>query len=49
MHPVEKVKRIGLGPLSLEGVPRGRYRLLKKEEAEAILNPKKPAKPKKRR
>jgi len=49
MHPVEKVKRIGLGPLSLEGIPRGRYRLLKKEEADAILNPKKPPKPKKRR
>src|SRR5499427_9071250 len=27
-HPVEKVHRIALGPLSLEGVPRGRYRLL---------------------
>jgi pseudouridine synthase len=31
-HPVEKVKRIGLGPLSVEGIPRGRYRLLGLEE-----------------
>src|SRR5216684_2427862 len=25
-HPVEKLKRIGLGPLTLEGLPAGRYR-----------------------
>ncbi len=48
-HPVEKVKRIGLGPLSLEGIPNGRYRLLDKRELQALANPKRPAKPKKSR
>jgi 23S rRNA pseudouridine2605 synthase len=36
MHPVEKVKRIGLGPLTVEGIPRGRYRLLDKHEQAAL-------------
>jgi pseudouridine synthase len=31
-HPVEKVKRIALGSLSVEGIPPGRYRLLRLEE-----------------
>jgi 23S rRNA pseudouridine2605 synthase len=31
-HPVEKLKRIGLGPLTLEGIPQGRYRLLIEKE-----------------
>ncbi|MDP9339946.1 MAG: rRNA pseudouridine synthase, partial [Acidobacteriota bacterium] len=31
-HPVEKLKRIGLGPLTLEGLPQGRYRLLEEKE-----------------
>lgn len=31
-HPVEKMKRIGLGPLNLEGVPEGRYRMLREKE-----------------
>jgi 23S rRNA pseudouridine2605 synthase len=31
-HPVEKLKRIGLGPLTLEGLPQGRYRLLAEKE-----------------
>lgn len=35
-HPVEKVLRIALGPLSLEGIPRGRYRQLEKRELEAL-------------
>lgn len=43
-HPVEKVHRIGLGPLNLEGIPRGRYRLLEKKEVEALSRPAKPAK-----
>lgn len=48
-HPVEKVVRIGLGSLSVEGVPRGRYRILEKREADALTKPKKPiAKPKSR-
>jgi 23S rRNA pseudouridine2605 synthase len=46
-HPLEKVKRIGLGPLSLEGIPVGRYRLLDKREIEALTSTKKPTKPKK--
>jgi 23S rRNA pseudouridine2605 synthase len=32
-HPLEKLKRIGLGPLTVEGVPRGRYRLIDAKEA----------------
>jgi 23S rRNA pseudouridine2605 synthase len=32
MHPVEKLMRIGLGTLSVEGLPRGRYRLLGPKE-----------------
>lgn len=43
-HPVEKVHRIALGPLSLEGVPRGRYRLLKKKEVDGLSKPLRPAK-----
>jgi 23S rRNA pseudouridine2605 synthase len=35
-HPVEKVHRIALGPLSVEHIPRGRYRLLDKRELEAL-------------
>jgi pseudouridine synthase len=31
-HPVEKLKRIALGPLSLEGIPQGRYRVLSEKE-----------------
>jgi len=41
-HPIEKVKRIGLGPLSLEGVPVGQYILLGKEQAEALRHPTRP-------
>ena len=32
MHPVEKLMRIGLGSLTVEGLPRGRYRLLPEKE-----------------
>src|SRR5215467_9814895 len=35
-HPVEKMKRIALGPLSVEGTPAGRYRLLGSEEVLAL-------------
>lgn len=42
-HPVEKVHRIGLGPLTLEGIPRGRYRLLEKKDVEGLLRIKKAA------
>lgn len=35
-HPVEKMKRIGLGPLTIAGVPQGRYRLLQEKEAGAL-------------
>jgi pseudouridine synthase len=37
MHPLEKLKRIGLGPLSVEGIPRGRYRMIEQKEAEKLL------------
>src|SRR5438552_4165724 len=33
-HPLEKLKRIGLGPLTVEGIPRGRYRMIEQKEAE---------------
>lgn len=46
-HPVEKLKRIGLGPLTLEGLPPGRYRLLKEKEVEELRRAMK-AKPKTR-
>jgi 16S rRNA U516 pseudouridylate synthase RsuA-like enzyme len=35
-HPVEKVKRVALGPLTVEGIPRGRYRMLQKGEIDAF-------------
>jgi 16S rRNA U516 pseudouridylate synthase RsuA-like enzyme len=35
-HPLEKLKRIGLGPLTVEGIPRGRYRLIEQREAETL-------------
>jgi pseudouridine synthase len=38
-HPIEKVMRIGLGPLSIEAIPRGRYRLLEKHEVESLTKP----------
>lgn len=33
-HPVEKVKRVALGSLTVEGIPRARYRLLSQKEAD---------------
>lgn len=36
-HPVEKVRRVGLGGLTLEGIPPGRYRLIKEEEAGKVM------------
>src|SRR5262252_678300 len=35
-HPVEKIKRIALGSITVEGVPPGRYRLLRSEEVNAL-------------
>jgi pseudouridine synthase len=35
-HPVEKLKRIALGPLTLEGLPQGRYRLLEEKEVSEL-------------
>jgi 23S rRNA pseudouridine2605 synthase len=35
-HPLEKLKRIGLGPLTVEGLPRGRYRLIEQKDAEKL-------------
>jgi len=35
-HPIEKVKRIALGPLTVEGIPRGRYRQLRPEEVAGL-------------
>jgi 23S rRNA pseudouridine2605 synthase len=44
-HPVEKVMRVGLGTLTVEGVPRGRYRLLKEKEVEELRAEKKKSSP----
>ena len=35
-HPVEKWIRVALGPVTLEGIPRGRYRLLDEKHVEAL-------------
>jgi 23S rRNA pseudouridine2605 synthase len=35
-HPVEKLKRIALGPLTLEGLPQGRYRALSDGEVSQL-------------
>ena len=35
-HPIEKLQRIGLGSLTVEGVPSGRYRILKEQEVEGL-------------
>lgn len=35
-HPIEKWIRVALGPLTLEGIPRGRYRLLRETEIVAL-------------
>ncbi|GAC1668717.1 MAG: pseudouridine synthase [Candidatus Acidiferrum sp.] len=35
-HPVEKLKRIALGPLTVEGLPPGRYRLLPEKEVQEL-------------
>jgi 23S rRNA pseudouridine2605 synthase len=35
-HPIEKWIRISVGPIEVEGIPRGRYRELKKSELEAL-------------
>jgi 23S rRNA pseudouridine2605 synthase len=35
-HPVEKWIRVALGPLSIEGLPRGRYRLMEKSQIDAL-------------
>lgn len=48
-HPIEKVKRVGLGALTLEGIPTGRYRLLGKAEVDSLTNPKKPVRARKPR
>ncbi|HYL63109.1 MAG TPA: S4 domain-containing protein [Candidatus Methylomirabilis sp.] len=35
-HPVEKLVRIAVGSVTVEGLPVGRYRLLKEKEVEAL-------------
>ncbi len=35
-HPLEKVKRVALGSLTLEGIPQGRYRMLQAKEVEGL-------------
>ena len=35
-HPVEKMKRVGLGPLTVEGVVEGRYEMLPDSEVEKL-------------
>ncbi|HWZ97936.1 MAG TPA: S4 domain-containing protein [Candidatus Dormibacteraeota bacterium] len=43
-HPIEKLKRVALGPLTVEGIAPGRYRLLQPKEAQTILTMKPAAK-----
>src|SRR5437773_3906055 len=35
-HPIEKLQRIGLGPLTLEGIPPRRYRLMQEKEVQDL-------------
>jgi 23S rRNA pseudouridine2605 synthase len=42
-HPIEKWIRIGLGPLSMEGIPRGRYRAVEEAEIAALRKSLQPA------
>src|SRR2546422_11351202 len=35
-HPVEKMKRVALGPFTVEGLPEGLYRELSEREVEAL-------------
>jgi 23S rRNA pseudouridine2605 synthase len=49
MHPVEKLMRIGLGSLTVEGLPRGRYRLLPEKEVAALRASLKPPRKEKER
>lgn len=41
-HPIEKWIRIALGPITLEGIPRGRYRLLEEAQIDALRKSAKP-------
>lgn len=45
-HPVEKWIRIALGPLTIEGIPRGRYRLLEPAQIDALRQSAAPPAPK---
>jgi len=36
-HPLEKVKRVALGPLTVEGIPQGRYRMIEKKDVDALI------------
>jgi 23S rRNA pseudouridine2605 synthase len=40
-HPVEKVMRVGMGSLSVEGVPRARYRLVEEKELGGLIGERK--------
>src|SRR5437660_6945399 len=35
-HPVEKMKRVGLGPLTVDGVQEGRYAMVQESEVEKL-------------
>jgi 23S rRNA pseudouridine2605 synthase len=35
-HPLEKLVRVSVGPVTVEGLPPGRYRLLEKKEVDAL-------------
>jgi len=36
-HPVKRLRRVRFGSLTLQGIPRGKYRELKPEEVKALL------------
>jgi 16S rRNA U516 pseudouridylate synthase RsuA-like enzyme len=35
-HPIEKLHRVGLGSLTVEGVPPGRYQMLREKDVETL-------------
>jgi len=35
-HPVEKIKRVAIGPLTVEGISRGRYRMVGEKEVQEL-------------
>src|SRR5262249_34545310 len=41
-HPLKKVKRVALGPLTVDGIPQGRYRMIEKKDADGLIGASRP-------